>query len=109
MSGYRPVPELPTLARFPAARRDLSLVVAEDVRYDQLAGLAREIEMPDLEAVEHAATYRGKPLPAGQKKRDAHARVPPRGRARSRARTPMRRLARLAELATQKFNATQRQ
>src|SRR5690606_16061008 len=67
IAGYQPVPTVTPLSRFPAVRRDVSLLVAEEVRYDQLAGLAQELKLPDLEAIEHAATYRGKPLPAGQK------------------------------------------
>ena len=67
IDGYRPVPTLRPLPRSPAARRDVSLAVADAVRYDQLAALATELQLDDLEAVEHAATYKGKPLAADQK------------------------------------------
>jgi phenylalanyl-tRNA synthetase beta chain len=67
LAGAQHVPQLHPLPRFPAVRRDLSLVVAESSRYEQLEGLIRELKITDLESVEYVTTYRGKPLDAGQK------------------------------------------
>jgi phenylalanyl-tRNA synthetase beta chain len=67
LDAYQPVPVMKPLSRFPAVRRDVSLQVDEAVRYEQLESLVRELKLAHLEALEHAATYRGKPLPAGQK------------------------------------------
>jgi len=61
------VPQLRPLPRFPAVRRDLSLVVAESVAYDALEKLIRALNLPSLEAVEYVTTYRGKPLEKGSK------------------------------------------
>ena len=61
------VPQLRPLPRFPAVRRDISLVVADDVRYAALESLIRKLNLPDLEDVEYVTTYRGKPLEKGTK------------------------------------------
>ncbi len=66
-AGYQPVPTNRPLGRFPAARRDVSLLVDEAVTYAALARLAEESGLNDLEAIEHGGTYRGKPLSAGTK------------------------------------------
>lgn len=62
LEGAQHVPQLATIPRFPAVRRDLSLVVAESVRYEQVESLVRSLSLGDLEAVEYVTTYRGKPL-----------------------------------------------
>ncbi len=67
IKGFRPIPEHRPMSRFPAARRDVSLTVKEDVPYADLAVLATELNLADLESIEHAATYRGKPLEKGEK------------------------------------------
>ena len=67
LDGARPVPQLKPLPRFPAVRRDLSLVVPESTRYDQVDATIQEVAPADLEAVEYVTTYRGKPLDAGTK------------------------------------------
>jgi phenylalanyl-tRNA synthetase beta chain len=56
------VPQLRPLPRFPAVRRDLSLVVSESVHYAALESLVAKLNLADLEAVEYVTTYRGKPL-----------------------------------------------
>jgi phenylalanyl-tRNA synthetase beta chain len=65
--GAQLVPQLKPLPTFPAAPRDLSLDVAESVRYEQIESLVREVGPQHLEAVQHVSTYRGKPLAKGQK------------------------------------------
>lgn len=67
LNAYKPVPTMKPLSRYPAVRRDISLQVSDDVRYEQLELLVRDLKLADLEALEHAGTYRGKPLPAGEK------------------------------------------
>jgi phenylalanyl-tRNA synthetase beta chain len=67
LAGAQHVPQLHPLPRFPAIRRDLSLVVPESSRYEQLEELIGELKITDLERVEYVTSYRGKPLDAGQK------------------------------------------
>jgi len=61
------VPQLHPLPRFPAVRRDLSLVVADSVPYEQIERLIRSLELANLEDLEFVTTYRGKPLEKGTK------------------------------------------
>jgi phenylalanyl-tRNA synthetase beta chain len=67
LANAQHVPQLHPLPRFPAVRRDLSLVVAEPTRYEQLESLIAEVKPEGLEAVDYVTTYRGKPLEAGVK------------------------------------------
>jgi phenylalanyl-tRNA synthetase beta chain len=62
LAGAVAVPTLSPLPRFPAVRRDLSLIVAESVRHEQIESLARSLNLPHLEDIEYVVTYRGKPL-----------------------------------------------
>jgi phenylalanyl-tRNA synthetase beta chain len=67
LEGAQHVPQLHALPRFPAVRRDLSLVVAESTRYEQLAAVVAEVKPEGFEAMDYVTTYRGKPLEAGVK------------------------------------------
>jgi phenylalanyl-tRNA synthetase beta chain len=67
LAGARHVPQLSELPKFPAIRRDLSLVVAESVRYEKIDSLLRGLKLPDLEEIQYITTYRGKPLEKGTK------------------------------------------
>ncbi|MGD0464481.1 MAG: phenylalanine--tRNA ligase subunit beta [Tepidisphaeraceae bacterium] len=67
LSGSRHVPQLRPLARFPAVRRDVSLVVREDLRFEKIESLVRELHLEFLESIEFVTTYRGKPLDPGSK------------------------------------------
>jgi phenylalanyl-tRNA synthetase beta chain len=58
------VKELP---RFPTVKRDLSLVVPERVRYDEIESTATQQRLPHLEAVEYVTTFRGKQVGQGNK------------------------------------------
>jgi phenylalanyl-tRNA synthetase beta chain len=58
---YQPLP------RFPAVRRDLSLIVDEDVAWKRLAEAIAAVPQPTRVAVDYVTTYRGKPVPAGRK------------------------------------------
>jgi phenylalanyl-tRNA synthetase beta chain len=67
IAGTQHVPQLHALARFPAIRRDLSLVVADQVSYESIETVLWKQKPQDLEAVEYVTTYRGKPLEKNQK------------------------------------------
>jgi phenylalanyl-tRNA synthetase beta chain len=67
IAGARWLPQVKELAKFPAVKRDLSLVVAEKVRYEEIAAVVRELRLPNLEDVEYVTTYRGKQLGEGNK------------------------------------------
>ena len=67
ISGCQHVPQLEHLPKFPAVARDISLIVAETVRYADIESLVLEQKLPDLEHTQYVTTYRGKPLQAGQK------------------------------------------
>lgn len=55
------------LPRFPAIERDVSIIVAESVRWAQIEELAAGTEPALLESLAFLTTYRGKPIPKGQK------------------------------------------
>ena len=67
LDGARHVPQLRPLPRYPAVRRDLSLVLPETTRYEQVDETIHAVAPADLEAVEYVTTYRGKPLESGTK------------------------------------------
>ena len=67
LDGRQLVPQLNPLPRFPGVWRDLSLVVADAVRYEALDHLIQTLRIDSLEKVEYITTYRGKPLSAGNK------------------------------------------
>jgi phenylalanyl-tRNA synthetase beta chain len=67
LAGARHVPQLQPLPRFPAIRRDLSLVMTDKTRYADLEQSILKLNLSNLEAIEHVTTYRGKPLDKGSK------------------------------------------
>jgi phenylalanyl-tRNA synthetase beta chain len=67
VEGARRVPQQAELPTFPAVRRDLSLVVPESMRYEQIESLIHELKPDFMEDLEYVTTYRGKPLEKGQK------------------------------------------
>ncbi|HEY1686974.1 MAG TPA: phenylalanine--tRNA ligase subunit beta [Tepidisphaeraceae bacterium] len=67
LAGMATETKLNALPRFPAVRRDLSLVVAEKVAYQQIDSLVRSLKPEMMEDLEYITTYRGKPLEKGQK------------------------------------------
>jgi phenylalanyl-tRNA synthetase beta chain len=67
LAGAMHVKQLHPLPKFPAVRRDLSLVVEESTRYERIESLVREVKPDLLENLEYVTTYRGKPLEKGQK------------------------------------------
>jgi phenylalanyl-tRNA synthetase beta chain len=58
---YRPVPQ------FPAVRRDLAVVVGEDVLWGNISDCVASAASDLLESVEFFDVYRGDPVPAGRK------------------------------------------
>jgi phenylalanyl-tRNA synthetase beta chain len=67
LDGAQHVPQLKPLPRFPAVRRDLSLVMSDSVRFEALQKLVQSVNPPNLEDVEYVGVYRGKPLAKGTK------------------------------------------
>lgn len=67
LAGAQHVRQLHALPRFPAVRRDLSLVLPESTRYEQLEQVVRGSGPQDLESIDYVTTYRGKQLEAGIK------------------------------------------
>jgi len=67
LQGARAVPQLASLPKFPAVRRDLSLIVGDSIRYSQIEATLQGVGVPDLEAIDFVTTYRGKPLEKGLK------------------------------------------
>ena len=56
-----------TVARFPAVRRDLSLIVEEETTWAQIQEVLTGIDQPLRTDVQYVTTYRGKPIPGGKK------------------------------------------
>jgi len=67
VDGCIHVPQLVPLARFPAISRDVSMVVSDNVRFQQIESIVHDLKLVHLEALTHVTTYRGKPLDAGSK------------------------------------------
>jgi len=67
LAGAQLVPQLRPLPEFPAAPRDLSLVVPESVRYEQIESLIGSVRPEALEQIRFVTAYRGKPLEKGTK------------------------------------------
>src|SRR5262249_28278998 len=62
LAGAQPTPKLHELPRFPAVKRDVSLVLKESTRYEAIEKILGGLSLADLEKAEHVTTYRGKPL-----------------------------------------------
>ena len=62
-----PVRRYEALPRFPAVRRDLSLIVDEAVTWRQLAEVIESVPQPTRVALDYVTTYCGKPVPQGRK------------------------------------------
>lgn len=67
LAGAQQVPQLRPLPKYPSIRRDLSLVVAEHVKFDALRDLVQSVKPENLEEIEYVGVYRGKPLEKGLK------------------------------------------
>jgi phenylalanyl-tRNA synthetase beta chain len=60
IEGAQWLPQVRELPRFPAVRRDLSLVVPERVRYEAIESAIRQLKLPHLQGIEYVTTFRGK-------------------------------------------------
>jgi phenylalanyl-tRNA synthetase beta chain len=67
LDSAEPVRTAQPLPRFPAIRRDLSLVVDEAVTWAQLRQAVDSVDQPLRSDVAYVTTYRGKQIPAGSK------------------------------------------
>jgi len=67
LAGAQRVPQFHEPPRFPSVQRDLSFVLPEATRYEQIASAIRAVAPQWLEAVNYVTTYRGKPLELSQK------------------------------------------
>ena len=74
-AGMLRTPQLTPLPKFPAIRRDLSLVIPEPVRYEKIETLICDQKAPNMQDLQYVTTYRGKPLEKGQE-RDGDAGFP---------------------------------
>ena len=61
------IPTAKPIPRFPAIVRDLSLIVDEPVRWEQIQTLVQQAAPQELEGVTFSGLYRGKPIPEGKK------------------------------------------
>ncbi|MFO0963001.1 MAG: phenylalanine--tRNA ligase subunit beta [Phycisphaerales bacterium] len=64
---YPPDARAQALPAYPAIERDLSAIVAETVRWEQVEALVRGLGLPHFESVHFVGTYRGKQTGAGRK------------------------------------------
>jgi phenylalanyl-tRNA synthetase beta chain len=55
------------LPKFPAIERDLSIIVDEQVSWQQIESVVRGLNIPDLETVQFGELFRGKQIPKGRK------------------------------------------
>ena len=62
LAGNRRVPQLRELPKFPAVRRDISLIVQMNLPYEKIDSLIRGLSLPFMETIDFVTTYRGKPL-----------------------------------------------
>ncbi len=65
--GYPPQRPVSPLARFPGIERDLSIVVAESVRWSQVERAVNETRPEGLDRIDFIGVYRGKPIATGSK------------------------------------------
>jgi phenylalanyl-tRNA synthetase beta chain len=61
------IPAAKPIPRFPAIVRDLSLIVDEPVQWNQITTLVQAKAPAELEQIDFAGLYRGKPIPDGKK------------------------------------------
>ncbi len=64
---YPPSRGVKTLPRYPGIERDLSVIVGEAVRWEQIERQVRDTQPALLESIAFLGTYRGKPISTGRK------------------------------------------
>ncbi|HVS73053.1 MAG TPA: phenylalanine--tRNA ligase subunit beta [Phycisphaerae bacterium] len=67
VGAYEPVRRARAVPRFPGVKRDLSVVVAEGVRWAEVEKAIEEAKLKSLAKVEFVTTFRGKGVEAGKK------------------------------------------
>ncbi len=67
LSGAGRIAAAKPIPRFPAIVRDLSLIVDEPIRWEQIETLVSQNAPQELESVAFSGLYRGKPIPEGKK------------------------------------------
>lgn len=67
LGRYPPVPAVKPLPKFPAIGRDLSVIVDEPVRWDQIREQVLAVGPDLLDALQFIGVYRGKPIPSEKK------------------------------------------
>ena len=70
---YPPATEAQALPTFPRVERDISAIVSEQLRWEQLSGVVQKLKIDDLEAVEFVTTFRGKQI--GQDRKSVTVRL----------------------------------
>ncbi len=65
--AYPPETEAHALPSFPAIERDLSLIVAESITWDQMAQQVETLALENLDTQQFITTFRGKGIPSGHK------------------------------------------
>jgi phenylalanyl-tRNA synthetase beta chain len=56
-----------SLSAFPAVRRDVAMLLAEEVSHDRVVSVVKQAKVPNLESAELFDIFRGQNVPAGQK------------------------------------------
>ena len=64
---FPPPRQVAELAKFPGIERDLSLILDESIAWEKVASTIADAQPALLEQTHYLGTYRGKPIPAGQK------------------------------------------
>ena len=70
---YPPITEAGALPMYPAVERDISAIVSEQVRWEDLELAVQDLNIEELEAVEFVTTFRGKQI--GQDRKSVTVRL----------------------------------
>jgi phenylalanyl-tRNA synthetase beta chain len=66
IEAARAIQKFAPIPRFPAVERDFSLVLADGVKFAQVADVIRALAIPELRSIEPADLFRGGKMPAGK-------------------------------------------
>ena len=62
-----PLPDARVVSRLPSLRRDIAIVIHENIAVGDVIKAARELEQPEVEVLDVFDVYRGSELPNGRK------------------------------------------
>jgi phenylalanyl-tRNA synthetase beta chain len=62
-----PLPDARVVSRLPSLRRDIAIVINENIAVGDVIKVARELEQPEVETLDVFDVYRGNELPNGRK------------------------------------------